>query len=231
MRSNLKYIPYIYVFFGWKPWLPTGCTSAWNKLNNSDFISALIASKWIIAAAAGRRGRYWSSSCRLKSRHRAAGPTGSSGGETGGSMSAMEPLVAQPPCPGFVVFPKGECWCGSCWCLHGGSADILDAWAPRRCPSILLFTPLLCPSASASCVFHGVPQLLCNVFAKCNVRLTARPEPKYVEDLKIISYPKHTRGRFQLDGQSSTRLMCTFLSCCLAAGEESWCHLSKTCCC
>lgn len=87
------------------------------------------------------------------------GPTGSRGGEIGWSMSDLEPLVAQRPCPAFVVFffRVGNADVRAA----GASAVALLTFSPHCCPSILLFPPArsvsepppLLFSAAVACVF------------------------------------------------------------------------------
>lgn len=114
------------------------------KSKKSDLISALIVLKWKIPALE-QRGWYWSSSCRHKSRHWAAGPTGNSGGETGGSMSVMEPLVTQRPWQeegrGFdcLLFFFSSAWWGK-WGWFPHFLSVRPLFPPTLLTSSLLFS-------------------------------------------------------------------------------------------
>lgn len=139
------------------------------KSKKSDLISALIVLKWKIPALE-QRGWYWSSSCRHKSRHWAAGPTGNSGGETGGSMSVMEPLVTQRPWQEeggvwlFVVF----FFLGMVWKVGlVSSLPVRLTVVPAHSINLLSFIFRCCAGSSSYSA----------IFRLDDVRPTARPEP------------------------------------------------------
>lgn len=93
----------------------------------SEFISTLIIWKWKMWTSK-QRGWYWSFSCRHKSQHWAAGPTGNGGGETGRSMSMMEPLVTQWPWRGLIVSFLGFVWKVGLLMLGNRAVVMGDSW-------------------------------------------------------------------------------------------------------
>lgn len=160
------------------------------KWKKSDLISALIALKWKIPALE-QRGWYWSSSCRHKSRHWAAGPTGNSGGETGGSMSVMEPLVTQRPWRGggliVCCFFFGTVWkvgllmLGNCT-VNGDGASAVAVLTFKTLVSSLPVRPPLVPAHSInllSFIFRccAGSSSYSAIFRLDDVRLTAHPVP------------------------------------------------------
>lgn len=167
------------------------------KSKKSDLISALIALKWKIPALE-QRGWYWSSSCRHKSRHWATGPTGNSGGETGGSMSVMEPLVTQRPWQeggGFdclLLFFSARCGKWGCWCWVTApwKADGTSAVAVLTFQTLVSSLPVRSPVVPAhsinllSFIFRccAVSSSYSAIFRLDGVRPTARPEPNLWKD-------------------------------------------------